>query len=96
MERHSPSPPTNMINLSWLIFPKVSRVVPAREGVKTLGGEEGQGGREGTQGGERRREAGGGMRRRGGGGRKGARGKKERKLCVFGSHQPGQKNSSTV
>ena len=80
-----------MINLSWLIFPKVSRVVPAggrgkdtgrrrrtrrKRGNTRRGQEEGRRRRDGE---ERR-----GRRRKGAGGEKG-------RLWVFGSHQPGQK-----
>lgn len=79
-----------MINLSWLIFPKVSRVVPAGGRGKDTGRRRTRRKRGNTRRGEeegRRRRDGeerSGRRRKGAGGKKG-------RLWVFGSHQPGQK-----
>ena len=81
-----------MINLSWLIFPKVSRVVPAGGRGKDTGRRRRTRRKRGNTRRKRRRDAGGGMGRRGGGGgEKEPEERKKRKLWVFGSHQPGQK-----
>ena len=75
-----------MINLSWLIFPKVSRVVPAGGRGKDTGRRRRTRRKRGNTRRKRRRDAGGGMGRRGRGdnqvcgGRGGGRGNNQNAL----------------
>ena len=86
-----------MINLSWLIFPKVSRVVPAGGRGKDTGRRRRTRRKRGNTRRKRRRDAGGGMGRRGGEEEKRSQ-RKERKGSYGSSAHTNldKKNSVTV